>query len=139
MGIWAGIKYAINSTLGTDKFKPLNELIIGEKSLCASDTIYDIIIPPGSNNTFSKGELISEITFLTGGSVKLKAIVARGQIDVIINTSKTYTLNASNSEQIIPISDKDSVQIKATGDTIIIVRELLLCAQVEDTSLISRT
>ena len=71
--------------------------------------------------------------------MKIKAIFARGQIDVIINTSKTYTLNASTSEQIIPISAKDLVQIKATGDTIIIVRELLLCAQVEDTSLISKT
>lgn len=27
MGMWAGIKYALNNTLGTSNFKPLNEIV----------------------------------------------------------------------------------------------------------------
>ena len=44
MGIWAGIEYALNSTLGTDKFKPLNEIIRDEilngSGLVSSDNLY---------------------------------------------------------------------------------------------------
>lgn len=43
MSFWAGIKYALNSTLGTDKFKPLDEIILGTKSLLASDNLYSLI------------------------------------------------------------------------------------------------
>lgn len=50
MGIWAGIKHALNSTLGTADFKPLDELllekiaeIVGGKSLAASNTIYKVV------------------------------------------------------------------------------------------------
>lgn len=39
---WAKIKKAINSTLGTDEFKPLDKLIQGEKRLIANDTILGI-------------------------------------------------------------------------------------------------
>lgn len=37
---WAQIKKAINSTLGTKDFKPLNELILGERSLVSSDNVF---------------------------------------------------------------------------------------------------
>ena len=44
MGLWAGIKHALNSTLGTDNFKPLNELVRDEilrgNGLIASENIY---------------------------------------------------------------------------------------------------
>lgn len=41
MSIWAGIKYALNSTLGTPKFKPLNELIESHIGLIeSSDKVY---------------------------------------------------------------------------------------------------
>lgn len=37
---WAKIKKAINSTLGTSEFKPLDEIIKGQKSLLVSDNLY---------------------------------------------------------------------------------------------------
>ena len=44
MGFWADIKYALNSTLGTSDFKPLNTLIIdaikGQRTLAPSDNIF---------------------------------------------------------------------------------------------------
>lgn len=45
--MWAGIKHALNSTLGTSSFKPLNTLIIdaikGQRTLAPSDTVLRII------------------------------------------------------------------------------------------------
>ena len=37
---WAQIKLALNSSLGTKEFKPLDELIKGQKTLIASDNLY---------------------------------------------------------------------------------------------------
>ena len=36
-------KYAINSTLGTNNFEPLDKMIIGQKQLLASDNVYQIV------------------------------------------------------------------------------------------------
>ena len=40
MGIWAGIKYALNSTLGTNYFQPLDQQIRNNKILMASNELY---------------------------------------------------------------------------------------------------
>lgn len=41
MGIWAGIKYALNSTLGTNYFQSLNSMMT--KELYYSDEVYETI------------------------------------------------------------------------------------------------
>ena len=43
MSIWAEIKHALNSTLGTNDFEPLNELFFKNKALNASENLYYII------------------------------------------------------------------------------------------------
>lgn len=53
MSIWKEIKYALNSTIGTNKFKPLDELIALERDLVASDNLYRYIYDP--NNVSSSG------------------------------------------------------------------------------------
>ena len=40
MGLWAGIKYALNSTLGTDDFKPLDKQITDRIGLIPDENIY---------------------------------------------------------------------------------------------------
>ena len=40
MGFWSGIKHALNSTLGTEEFQPLDKIILGSKGLVASDNLY---------------------------------------------------------------------------------------------------
>lgn len=40
MGIWAGIKHALNSTLGTNDFQPLDQQIRNNKILMASNELY---------------------------------------------------------------------------------------------------
>lgn len=75
MGIWKDIKYALNSTLGTTNFKPLNELIDenSEYILCPSDMILqslneDYVIGRGLRNeeVFSKSYKVN-----IGGVVKI--------------------------------------------------------------------
>ena len=36
-------KFAINSTLGTNNFEPLDKMILGQKQLLASDNVYQIV------------------------------------------------------------------------------------------------
>lgn len=43
MGFWSGIKYALNSTLGTSDFESLDKIIKGQKSLVASDNLYCVV------------------------------------------------------------------------------------------------
>lgn len=75
MGIWKDIKYALNSTLGTSSFKPLNELIDenSEYILCPSDMIlqslnedYDISRSLRNEEVFSKSYKVN-----IGGMVKI--------------------------------------------------------------------
>lgn len=40
MGIWAGIKHAVNSTLGTSNFKPLDQLINDKINSVSEKTFY---------------------------------------------------------------------------------------------------
>lgn len=53
MSVWAEIKHAVNSSLGTSDFKPLNEIILQTKDLAASDTVYKVIYPSGASNITS--------------------------------------------------------------------------------------
>lgn len=39
MGIWASLKYAVNSTIGTSKFKPINQIIDESCVVVASDEL----------------------------------------------------------------------------------------------------
>lgn len=45
---WVQIKRALNRSLGTKEFKPLDELIKGQKTLIASDNLYSYIGDPNT-------------------------------------------------------------------------------------------
>lgn len=86
MGLWAGIKYALNSTLGTDDFKPLDKQITDRIGLIPDENIYTSkYLAPNttdSNLTLSISGSASNIRELssmslcanTQGQVNLKAI-----------------------------------------------------------------
>lgn len=46
-------KYAINSTLGTEDFQPLDQIIKGQRTLVASDATYGVIDVELSNKFYS--------------------------------------------------------------------------------------
>ena len=95
MGIWAEIKYALNSTVGTDLFRPLDKIINGTKVLQPSDeNLYDLY-------TLSNDEMTSAVpqkhinsfrTYLSG-TVKL---ILKGQYRkrTSDNTSPNGTISA---------------------------------------------
>jgi hypothetical protein len=80
MGIWVGIKRALNSTLGTSTFKPLDKIILDNTRIVASDDVffvYDGAWSEGgaTSDTASNGwyrRTNSYIKFDRAGSVKFK-------------------------------------------------------------------
>lgn len=69
--MWAGIKHAINSTLGTDEFKPLDKLIDdsikGTRTLAASDAVLKVLHGGSEVEEFTK-----TFTVNTTGSIRIK-------------------------------------------------------------------
>lgn len=109
MSLWAQIKYAMNSTLGTNKFKPLNTLVQdmwdNSMSVVASNEI--IKISSKAPITFEKNDqnliLIDEVRCNLDGTITVG-------VDVETSLSSTYpavtiekngevisTLNANNA------------------------------------------
>ena len=79
MGIWAGIKYALNSTVGTKNMVPLDEQIANLKTLRASNNIYIELQGTGIENwRIDDASPLEEylvplsLTLLQSGSFKLK-------------------------------------------------------------------
>lgn len=89
MGFWSGIKYALNSTLGTKDFKPLNEIIRDEilngSGLVSSDNLYypSIIeenIDIGRQTSYNKTFDV-KLKFNVLGTVKLQATYSSTQVN----------------------------------------------------------
>jgi hypothetical protein len=114
MSIWAGIKHALNSSLGTSDFQPLDKLIRFEgKKLVASDNpfltvpIIPISVSPETGKTSSAYANICTITPLVGGSARLSANVTirvgdtgsttYASISVYVNGVNKYTFIQSHS------------------------------------------
>lgn len=143
MGFWAGIKYAINSTLGTSDFKPLDKMILGMRSLQASDNVYMTLsgFPSAAPNN-GQTEIVSHpqsITPYTSGSLKFKVYYVTVQsgytspelyFNVYINGSRAYrdTLSpgpsGTTTEHTLQISYQAGdvitleVSVKSGGDLI---------------------
>lgn len=61
MGMWSGIKYALNSTLGTNKFAPLDKLLTRRTVLAGNDILWETTMGSKSVSVpqnYSKGESV---------------------------------------------------------------------------------
>ena len=104
MGFWAEIKHAINSTIGTNKFKPLNEIIHDlyweGRELVVSDELYKRLwsgtqaFPVSSSNQQAD---MSIIKFTTDGSISIRGT---------FNNNKAY----------LKISINDVVKFSTSSD-----------------------
>lgn len=93
MGFWAGIKHALNSTLGTEDFIPLDKLIKGQRTLAASDTTIAVLV---NTNTPSTGK----ISFTKSFVPKAKGVV-RIKVDGYgTRTDEGYVSVAENGKQL---------------------------------------
>lgn len=100
MGFWSEIKYALNSTLGTKDFKPLNEIIRDEilngNGLVSSDNLYypsiiDEYIDFPTYTSYNK-TLDVKLKFNVLGTVKLQGTCQTGGI-----TNPTLTILKNNN------------------------------------------
>ena len=98
MGFWAGIKYALNSTLGTSEFQSLDKIIKGQKSLIKSQNLYYSFPELTFENVTSgkENEVIKElIKFKCSGSCRIVASKITGVsylgIYVYINGTQVAT------------------------------------------------
>lgn len=87
--MWAGIKHALNSTLGTSAFKPLNTLIIdaikGQRTLAPSDNILRII----SNGVYVFNDEVDVPTTFspkTSGAIRL-IVSGRNDGEVVMSVT----------------------------------------------------
>lgn len=138
MSIWAGIKHALNSTLGTSEFKPLDKLIRFEgKKLAVSDSTF-LSLPNASfteSTAFTRD--ICTLTPSVGGSVRLSSNMTLvsysstdtlyGKILVYVNGSLKYTFQQSfvwasgdNSKAVVVTGDiqfnaNDVISVKVSG------------------------
>lgn len=91
MGLWAEVKRTLNSTLGTDDFKPLDKIIEGQRTLAASDSVIQVF--ELDRNVANK----SEYEF---GRFRTKV---NGSVRIIVN----YSGNSSNSTLRLGIKKND--------------------------------
>lgn len=96
MSIWAEIKYAINSTLGTKNFKPLNELFdlyCGVKASTNSNDVLDTLVA----GTLFRNTPISRKIKMTGKITVYMSSNLRDNVQVYVNNEYVGTLyNSSN-------------------------------------------
>lgn len=71
MGFWAGIKHALNSTLGTEDFIPLDKLIKGQRTLAASDATIAVIFNT-AKPSYGAGTYTKSFVPKTKGVVRIK-------------------------------------------------------------------
>jgi len=107
MSIWAAIKYAINSTLGTLNFEPLDKLIKNQKTLYATEDFYtrlygaEVTIEVEELGHIEKNDIPISITMRGAGSFKLSYEVkgssnARAKL-IVIKNGEIITLDDINT------------------------------------------
>ena len=72
---WAEIKNAVNSTVGTNNFKPLNEIIRGNWNLIESDKVYISEVPEytSSSGTYN---ISNSFRFKAPGTAEIRLIAS---------------------------------------------------------------
>ena len=115
MSIWKEIKYALNKSLGTKDFKPLDELIIQQTKMVVSDEVYESFkkfefkVPAGEGITMNYPVVLSMTRY---GEMKLKGSIYRnimyGRIifRVYHNEQEIYSTkqNSGDGDELIPFS-----------------------------------
>lgn len=163
MGIWAGIKHALNSTLGTNNFKPLDKIFYQGKSTIASENPLYLISNGGNFNynstsnddNFSTGVIGKTFVAKSSGSFKVSfnltysSSQGSGGIGVYINdVRKTSRTSREVSDALLftePVSysEGDVITIKvariydndANSSKSFTISNIQFCADIVDVSM----
>ena len=154
MGFWSGIKHALNSTLGTEDFKPLDRLMYEGKALQPSDELYYLL---KDYVYLSKGETLKlpfSLVFKTFGSINISCASNGGagdggRVNIYKNGDNIANISFGTGDSFnetkqttISISPNDvlTFEFMETGTAIynyITFQNLQINAKVVDTSVIS--
>lgn len=152
MGIWTGIKHAINSTLGTADFKPLDKLFLEQKAIVASDMpFYTIVAGERTFSVSTSGSNILpyKIKMINSGSLRVSVMLRRSISDTSsflrilvndierkelssgFNDGSTYLLKTAD----IKFKQDDVISFGVGGYKKAFVKDLTLCGTIVDNSL----
>lgn len=141
MGIWAGIKHSLNSTLGTSEFQPLDKLLMyGSKRFSIGNDVYATVYTGSATSTIPANTITGSTVNLCsirpklGGSFTMRASGSVSKVsgttiyckilvyinDVHYNTA-TFSANSSstttsgNITMTIPSNAGDKISFKLQG------------------------
>lgn len=102
MGFWAGVKHALNSTLGTENFQSLDKMIVNQTRMVESNNLYANLANIESSST-TPSEIIrkeSSIKMIRPGRAYLKGVCSRSRVqnitakfEIFKNGSLIYSWN----------------------------------------------
>lgn len=152
MGFWSGIKHALNSTLGTSEFKPLDKIIEGQRTLAASDSVIKVLLST-SQNISSSQLTVGSFTPQVDGSVRisgkftLKSLGSASStlvLRVYLGTSQVAltSVNLTNTQseytaiRDLSVTKGNTYVVKVSSDSGMTANSVNVCANVIDTSLV---
>lgn len=130
MSFWSGIKHALNSTLGTEQFQPLDEIVTKQWTIIASDDVYEDI-GAGITITLDPDTGFADYTFpaLTMtkyGTIRIAATLTPGVVggfhenDVVyLSVTKNGNTIYESTKQNAPMTINTDIDV-FPGDTILI-------------------
>lgn len=151
--MWAGIKTALNSTMGTSEFKSLDQLIDEKRDLVASDDLYRYIFTGRRDYALSTAQsgtnqyTVAKFKTNRNGSLRLKYAATQNStksVAIKIIKGTTEIIKAVNQTQTVFSEDIDfnkneDVEIKImlqTSNSVVnaSVENLSICARELDLS-----
>lgn len=121
--MWAYIKKALNSSLGTNDFLPLNEIILGQRSLVASDAPFYTLLSSSVSTDLQSPQTAADFVARTNGSVRI-VVNARASLtdrridigiyenDILIDSGKVIGPDATDVSFDIKIVKGNAYKIK---------------------------
>ena len=128
MSLWAGIKYALNSTLGTNDFEPLDKMILGQKQLLASDNVYQIVKSNAGSVTNPATLNIDLFKLKINGSFKIRAYgsasynpgtirILKNGVDITSISVEVQTEDRNYDSSVINAERNDTISVILSAGT----------------------
>jgi hypothetical protein len=123
--MWAAIKKAINSTVGTANFKPLDKVIDSKITLQPSNNIYRLLRYHEKGASFPTGGYIASAKFNCQGCVKIFANVTKGGVLIQLvkqnGTSRDAVIEAGDDiiNRLCNVEPGDEVRITSMGISVV--------------------
>ena len=118
MGLWAGIKYALNSTLGTDDFKPLDKQITDRIGLIPDENIYTskYLAPNTTDSNLESSSSSVSIPNIRELSSMSLCVNTQGQVNLKAIGSITCVQNKATDTALFHIDIQVAVNVFKNGE-----------------------